>query len=144
MRCVENHSAAVSSLVLRVPRILASPLRGWVVSSGGEVDAISSPTWDPLPYPTTPSRHLEARFISVFLFLGSGLTILCSTTHLMVNPGCHSLAHLLLRASVEGPLSVALSYLPGVLSHAFFVGRPTFVSQPSAFGLCLAILWALF
>ena len=32
------------------------------------MDAISSPTWDPLPYPTTPSRHLEARFISVSLF----------------------------------------------------------------------------
>ena len=80
------------------------------------MDAISTPNWDPLPYPIAPSRHLEPR-LSLFpvpwfwvdhsLFLGSGLTILCSTTHPMVNPGCHSLAHFLLRASVEGPLAVA-------------------------------------
>ena len=31
------------------------------------MDAISSPSWDPLPYSTAPSRPLEPRFISVFL-----------------------------------------------------------------------------
>ena len=108
------------------------------------MDAISTPNWDPLPYPTAPSRYLEPRFISVSLFLGSGLTILCPTTHLMVNPGSHYLSHLLLLAAVEGPLSVAMSYFPGELSHAFFVGRATFVSLQYVFVLVLATLWALF
>ena len=107
-----------------------------------------------MPYPAQPGIHFRIRphhlvtsrqGLSLFpFFLGSGLTILCSTTHLMVNPGCHSFSPLLLRASVEGPLLVALFYLPVVPSHAFFVERPTFVSQPFAFGLCLAILWALY
>ena len=70
-----------------------------------------------MPYPPQTGIHFRIRQhhlvtssqgLSLFsLFLGSGLTILCSTTHLMVNPGCHSLAHFLLRASVEGPLAVA-------------------------------------
>ena len=98
------------------------------------MDAISNPNWDPLPYPTAPSHHLEQRFISVSLFLGSGLTILCSMTHLMVNLGVTIVftiySPFLLRASIEGPLSFVSSNFSGELSHAFVSGQTIFVQLP--------------
>ena len=68
MRCVDNPlSCSLFPLFSGCHHFLWHPPLGfWVISFGGEVDAISTPNWDALPYPTAPSRHLEPRFISVF------------------------------------------------------------------------------
>ena len=97
-----------------------------------------------MPYPPQTGIHFRIRQhhlvtssqgLSLFsLFLGSGLTILCSMTHLMVNLGVTIVftiySPFLLRASIEGPLSFVSSNFSGELSHAFVSGQAIFVQLP--------------